>query len=153
MKKDGFTLIEVVGSLAILSILLLISFKGFKYYESHVEKIQNVSVLYNVKDILSFSKKYCYENGKAGEIYFDNCDDFNKVYFSSEGNIIKTMYVNEELKLLEANYISKDKRFILLNINKYGYIDPYTIAVINKSNEIRKIVIQVGGNLIYIKDE
>ena len=131
MKKDGFTLIEVVGSLAILSILLLISFKGFKYYESHVEKIENVSVLYNVKDILSFSKKYCY----------------------SEGNIIKTMYVNEELKLLEANYISKDKRFILLNINKYGYIDPYTIAVINKNNEIRKIVIQVGGNLIYIKDE
>ena len=72
MKKKGFTLIEAVVSLAIVSILFLVSFRGFIFYKNHTEKIQNTSAIYNVKGILSFSKKFCYENEQAGEIYFDN---------------------------------------------------------------------------------
>ena len=153
MKKKGFTLIEAVVSLAIVSILFLVSFRGFIFYKNHTEKIQNTSAIYNVKGILSFSKKFCYENEQAGEIYFDNCDNFNEIYFVSKGKVIKKIDNVGDLRILNSNYVSQNKRIILLKVNSNGYIDPFTIKIIDKNNLIKEIVIQVGGNLIYIKDE
>lgn len=153
MKKEGFTLIEVVGALAIISIIFTVSFKGFKYYDSHVEKIKSISELCQVREILSFSKEYCYENESYGEVYFDNSEKLSKVYLVSQGMVIKTVYITEEIKLGNSNCIINNKRFLKISINKYGYISPYTIELIDKKGRREKIIIQVGGNLVYIKDE
>lgn len=153
MKKRGFTLIEVVVSLFVISMLFLISFRSFVFYKSHTEKIQNTSAIYNVKGILSFSKKFCYENEQAGEIYLDNCDNFNKLYFISNGKVVKKIDILGDLRLLNSNYVSQNKRIILLKVNSNGYIDPFTIKILDKNNLIKEIVIQVGGDLVYIKDE
>ena len=71
----------------------------------------------------------------------------------SKGKVIKKIDIVGDLRILNSNYVSQNKRIILLKVNSNGYIDPFTIKIIDKNNLIKEIVIQVGGNLIYIKDE
>lgn len=151
MKKRGFTIIEIIAVIAILSVLLLIGFKGFRYYKSHIQRMKCISCVYDVKEFLSFSKKYCYENRCSGEIYFDCCDDFTKVYLVCRGKIIKQLDILEKLKLLNSNCVFDDKRCVLLKVSMRGYVSAFTLKITN-DDFIKEIIIQVGGNLIYIKD-
>ncbi len=152
MKRRGVTLIETIAVIAILSILFMISFKSAVYYKSHIEKIENTSVIYNVKEFLIFSKKFCYEKQQSGEIYFDDCASFTKVYLVSKGQIIKELDIIGEFKILNSNYVSNNKKIILLKVNQDGYINPFTIRIMDNNNLIKEIVIQVGGNLVYIRN-
>lgn len=153
MTRRGVSTIELMAVLSIIMILMTVEMKSYKYYENYISKMEYKFDIYNIREIMSFSREYCYRNQVCGELYFDNCDEFSKVYFISKKKEIKTLYITKGKKIEDSNYILNGNKSVKIDINENGYISPYTIKILNGDNMMKQIIIQVGGNLVYIKDE
>lgn len=151
MKKRGTTLIEIIVVLAILSILLSIGALGIKILKARYKQIEIKSYLYEVVNMLSYGKQYCVSDNASGSINFTNETDLLRIYFVSNNKAIKTIEVRKALKLKPFGNGEEIKK-ISLKINSSGYVEPTTINLINEDDEIYKITIQVGGNVIVVKE-
>lgn len=70
-KKKGFTIIELLCALSILSILFSFSMMNFSGFNKLQNKI-DVDVFNNsLINFINYSKEYCREENVSGYIYFD----------------------------------------------------------------------------------
>ena len=144
MKKYGFTLIETVVSIFILTILFSVGVSLSKLGSNLLHDMENKAYVYEIQNLLSYGKAVCKEKNKYGKITVKSSR--NEIRFI-EGwdNIEKIINVPKEIKIIN-NDIS-----VLITPN--GKISKgTTIKLIDKYGERQDITIGVGVDLIDIKD-
>ncbi|SFC96370.1 type II secretion system protein [Clostridium uliginosum] len=144
MKKKGFTLIEVVVSMAIISILFGATLSLSKMSSNISNDIKFENSLYEIENLLSYAKAYCKKNNMAGEIQIDSSRN-QIIFFENSSHVIKRLILPEEAKLT----YNKE----CLDISSRGHIKRgLTILVQDKWSKTHNITIRVGIDLIDIKD-
>lgn len=144
MKNYGFTLIETVVSIFILTILFSVGVSLSKLGSSLSQNMENTAYVYEIQNLLSYGKAVCTEKNKYGKITIKSSE--NKLRFV-EGwdNIEKIIELPKEIKII-SNDVS-----ILITPN--GKISKgTTIKLIDKYRERQDITIGSGVDLIDIKD-
>ena len=155
--KRGYTLIEVIIVLSIISLFSSITVINVGKFKDKMDDIEFKNVGYEIKSLLSFGKSYCRKNRVAGKIIVGN--DRKTIKFevtNSSFPISKTIKLNDDMEIgsnfNSASDIKKDEN----NINDEGFIKSAgTIILINKNNKRIEITISVGNDIIrsYINDE
>lgn len=153
MKKEGISTIEVIAVLSIMIVLMSIGIGSSKHFKDYISSLEYKSDIYNIREIMTYSRQYCYENKVYGELYFINSDESIRVYLLSKKRIVKSIDISRGKRIENFNYVLDGKQILKIDINEDGYISPYTINISDNTGTKKKIVIQVGGNLVYIKDD
>jgi len=144
MKRYGFTLIETVVSIFIITILFSVGISLSKFGSNLSHDMENTAYVYEIQNLLSYGKAVCMEKNKYGKITVKSSE--NKLRFI-EGwdNIEKIINLPKEIKI-----ISND---ISVLITPDGRISQgNTIKLIDKYGQRQDITIGVGVDLIVIKD-
>lgn len=133
--KKGYTLIEIIITLSIISILTSIISLGSNYYKKTADKIENQAILTEVKAFLSFTKSYCRSKGERGEIFIDENGEYIKfICFTKEVKSIN-FYDDFSIGSNSDNKIEVDSEGIItksvtISIYRFGkYIGEITIDV------------------------
>ncbi|MCE5221421.1 MAG: prepilin-type N-terminal cleavage/methylation domain-containing protein [Clostridium sp.] len=144
MKSYGFTLIETVVSIFILTILFSVGVSLSKLGSSLSHDIENTAYIYEIQNLLSYGKAVCKEKNKNGKITVKSSE--NEIHFI-EGwdNIEKIINLPKEIKI-----INNDISVIITSDGKISQGD--TIKLIDKYGQRQDITIRVGVDLIVIKD-
>lgn len=143
MKKDGFTLIEVVVSLFILSILFgtgisLGKLGGNIYYDINID-----SYIYEVQNLLSYGKAVCNEKNQYGK--FNINTRTNEIAFIAGWDKIE--------KIIALPKDIKFQKNLNVFVTPEGKIEQgNTITLIDKNGDKYEITIRVGVDLIVIKE-
>ena len=144
MKKDGFTLIETMVSIFILTILLSVGISQSKFGNNLEHGMEKAAYVYEIQNLLSYGKAVCREKNKYGKIVIDSSR--NEIRFI-EGwdNIEKIIKLPEEIIIIN--------RYKSISITSDGKIaQGFTIELIDKYREKQDITISVGVDLITIKE-
>ena len=144
MNRYGFTLIETVVSIFIITILFSVGISLSKFGSNLSHDMENTAYVYEIQNLLSYGKAVCMEKNKYGKITVKSSE--NKLRFI-EGwdNIEKIINLPKEIKI-----ISND---ISVLITPDGRISQgNTIKLIDKYGQRQDITIGVGVDLIVIKD-
>lgn len=144
MKKYGFTIIETLVSIFILTILFSIGISLNKFGRNLAYDMKNTSCVYEIQNLLSYGKAVCREKNKYGKITVDSRK--NEIRFiEGVDNIEKVINLPKEISI-------KD-RYISILITPNGKISKgTTIELIENYREKQDIIIGVGVDLIVIKD-
>lgn len=144
MKKDGFTLIETVVSMFILSILFSIGLTLSNLGNNLSADIKNTDHVYEIQNLLSYGKAVCSKKNKYGKITVKSNN--NEIRFiEGADKIEKIINLPTDIKI-----ISND---ISVFITPYGKIlKGFTIKLVDKYGRRQDITIDVGTDFIRIKD-
>lgn len=144
MKKNGFTLIETVVSMFILSILFSVGLALSNFGNNLSADIKNTDHVYEIQNLLSYGKAVCSEKNKYGKITVKSNN--NEIRFiEGADKIEKIINLPTDIKI-----ISND---ISVFITPYGKISKgFTVKLIDKYGRRQDITIGVGVDLIIIKD-
>ena len=163
MKKSGFTLIEVILNIAIILIIFstLLSVSRFGIKIIHDIKVE--ACVYEIIDLLSYSKSLCASTNSYGKIVIDYNKNLIKLRFNDkDGSIFSEK--NEKIINLPDDTsfitISEDKKLREkgikeIYISKDGKIETgYKISIFDYiSKQKYDISIGVGNDLITLKGD
>lgn len=139
--KKGFTLIEVIVVLAIVSIIFTFSGTSIRYYKKLNRDVEIENFLVSFKHLIT--------EGKVDAL--DNEVDLN-IVIENENKKIKLMNKDDEINSIDIpNYIEliKNKN---INITSKGQAIASTTVLENiKDKEMYKIIIRVGVDYINIE--
>lgn len=144
MKKYGFTLIETVVSIFILTILFSVGVSISKLGSDLAQHMKNKEYVYEIQNLLSYGKAVCKEKNKYGKITVKSSK--NEIRFT-EGwdNIEKIINLPKEIKI-----INKDISVLITPDGKI--LQGNTIKLADKYGQRQDITIRVGVDLIVIED-
>ena len=146
MKKYGFTLIETIISIFILTILFTTGVSLSQLGNKLSHDIENTNYVYEIQNLLSYGKAFCMEKNESGKIIV-NVNE-NKIYFiDGRENIESKKTINLPKKI---RILAKNKN---IKIDRDGKITQgNTITLLDNCGERQDITIGVGVDLIDIKD-
>lgn len=143
MKKRGVTLIEIIVVIAILSLLVSISFKS-STIKNVINTITTQSVKSDISNLISFAKSYCYSTGNPGKLevnqkrgtisFIDTRNLLNR-------NVIAEMTLPNGYKFLESFNIS---------VSTNGVVSSDSIILRDLNGEYHKVTILVGVDLVNV---
>ena len=144
MKKYGFTLIETIVSIFILTILFSIGISLSKFGSNLSHDMENTAYVYEIQNLLSYGKAICMDQNKYGKITVTSSK--NEIRFIGvDGKIEKVINLPKEIKIINND--------ISVLITPYGKISQgNTIKLIDKYGQRQDITIGVGVDLIVIKE-
>lgn len=135
--KKGYTLIELIIVLAIISILILPSINISKSYSESIMRIKGKSIANEIVNLISYGKYYCRYYDILGLIEINK--EEGKIVFkdiSGRTKIIKTIFLEDGFKFVTNDTFS---------ISKLGSIQKSdTIRVIDKNGKLYKVTISTG---------
>ncbi|NFG62157.1 prepilin-type N-terminal cleavage/methylation domain-containing protein [Clostridium sp. CMCC3677] len=142
MKKKGFTLIEVIASLSIILIIFSLTLSVKDIHSTISNDIESKSALYDVENLLSYSKAYCKKNRKSGEIQIDNIR--NRILFGKDGlTTVKQVVLPRKIRIISKNDC--------IQVRSNGHIKQgKTIVFQDNKNNIYKVTIATGIDPINI---
>lgn len=145
MKKNGFTLIETIVSIFILTILFSVGTSLNKLGNNLSKDMKNTAYVYEIQNLLSYGKAVCREKNKYGKITIDSRK--NQIRFiEGADNIEKIIKMPKEISINEERHQS-------IFITPDGKISRgITIELIDDYKEKYDITIGVGVDLIVIKN-
>ena len=144
MKKSGYTLIELVAVMAILSILLGGGFTLINSLNKIKKEIEVEDAVYRVYSILSYGKAYCRKNFSDGSIIID--EGGNSIMFKYRDKIMKVENLPSYISLSRPPKEPK-----VINVSDKGYLDSAGSLNIDYENRRETITISVGIDDINIK--
>lgn len=144
MKKDGFTLIEMVVSIFILTILFNVGISLNKFGSNLLDDVKNTACVYEIQNILSYGKAVCRDKNKYGKITVDSTK--NEIRFvEGADKIEKIINLPKEISIVD--------RYTSILITPGGKIsNGTTIELVDEHREKQDITIGVSVDLIVIKD-
>lgn len=147
--KKGFTVIELVATLAILSIVLSLTFGGYKVYEGFKRDIEVERFLYELEDSLCFGREYCISNGVTGTVYIEENEENIKVTFKDNRGYLVEKKLSKALEMDKSSghTLPIVKRF---NIRGDGVMDEGSVLFIDRQNKRYKITINPAVYQIYV---
>lgn len=149
--RKGYTLIELIITLAILALIFSIGYGSLKIYQKMREDIEIEGFLYEVEDSFSFAKEYCKNKGVNGTIYLEEYEDKIRVVFKDNYNFIREKQLSKVLELVKVNG-EKLPKVITKNVNKKGDISDYeNIKLKDKSNSNYVIKTTPITNMIEVR--
>lgn len=153
MKKKGYTLIELVVVMAILSILLGSGFAIIKTLKHIKSQVEVEDAIYEVHSILSYAKTYCRKNLCDGEVIIDTVE--NSIGFKyRDKNNINNKLVGKSEKFPDNIKISANfKPINLVNVSDMGYLKNSGTIFINDGEKQYKITIAVGNDTVTVKED
>lgn len=144
MKRKGFTLIETMVSLFILSILFSIGTSLNKFAIHLSNNMGNTACIYEIQNILSYGKAVCREKNKYGKITID--PKKNQIRFIEGADKI------EKIVNIPRD-ISMDGKYRSILITPKGKISKGTsIELIDNYRKRQIITVGVGVDYIDLKD-
>ena len=154
MKRKGYVLVELIASLAIISIIFTIGFVGVKIYKNISYEMEKRHLFYEIEDILSYGKKYLNENSKEG--VFSIKDKGDKINISvkvkaGNGLIVRDVEFKKCISLYNENYVEK-KTLETLDINEDGNIESKTIYFQDDNGARKILAVSVGGNYTSLRE-
>lgn len=147
--KKGFTLLELIVSMAIIAIISSITILSVK----NTCKLQNTidveSTKRGILNIVLNSKDYCYCNKVSGHLLFDLGNEEIRFYDDSK-RPIKIVYrytLPQEIKLVSIN-----SSYSMINIGREGGLeDACTIYFKDRYKNSYTVTICVGSFMIDVK--
>lgn len=115
--KKGFTLIEFIAVLGILSIIFSIGSGGYKLYEGIRYDVEVEKFLYELEDSFCFGREYCLNNYVNGTISLEEYKDKFTIKFKGSNGYVNRKDFDKSLTLDDVYIVS------------YPYIDNYYIKV------------------------
>lgn len=143
-RKSGFTLIEIIISIFIITILFGIGTSINKWKSSLSSDMKYSGYVYEIQSLLSYGKAICKEKNRYGKVTVKS--NKNEIRFV-EGwdNIEKIIALPKEIRI-----ISED---ISVLITPEGKISSgSTIKLLDSKGERQDITIRVGVDSIVIKN-
>jgi prepilin-type N-terminal cleavage/methylation domain-containing protein len=136
MKRQGFTLIEIIVSIFILTILFSIDISLRKLSNNLSYNMKGIGYTYEIQNLLSYGKAVCREKNRYGKITITaSKNEFR--FVEGWDNVEKIIDLPKGMKI-----ISND---VSLMITPNGKITRgYTIKIIDEQGERHDIVITVG---------
>lgn len=145
MKKAGFTLIETVVSIFILTILFSVGTSLNKFGHNLSSDMKNTAYIYEIQNLLSYGKAVCREKNKYGKITIHYKKQQIR-FIEGVDNIEKVINMPEEISIDGEKYIN-------ILITPDGKISKgITIELRDENKEKHTITIGVGVDLIVSKD-
>jgi prepilin-type N-terminal cleavage/methylation domain-containing protein len=140
MKREGFTLIETIISIFILTILFSVGISLNKLAINLSNNMENTACIYEIQNILTYGKAICREKNKYGKIIIDPYT--KKISFiEATDKIEKTFNIPEN--------ISMDGKYRSIFITPNGKISRGT-SIVLIDNHMEKEIITVGVGVDYI---
>jgi hypothetical protein len=144
MKRYGFTIIETVVSIFIITILFGVGISLSKFGRNLSNDIQNRACIYEIQNLLTYGKAVCSEKNKYGKVTVKSSK--NEIRFI-EGwdSIEKIVILPKEMQIISGDisvFITPDGKISKGN----------TIKIIDKNGERQDITIGVGVDLIDINN-
>jgi prepilin-type N-terminal cleavage/methylation domain-containing protein len=143
--RKGFTLIEVVLVIAIMSIIAGCSLMSLRYYKTIKNKIDADYYCEAVVSFINNSKMYCRENNCSATVIFDI--ERNEMKLDKGIYTINELVFSDKITLYEVSgrRINKD-----VVIDKEGYSnDAFTIVLMD--NNLRRHEITMRVSTGYVK--
>lgn len=135
--KKGFTLIEIIVVLSIISIILLISFPTVEIFNSLKTKTKMDYAVSSTVEFINGCKSFSRDKETSTTLY--RRED-NKLSLYLGGRLIKTLELPAEVIYSGFNPTRGYVEF-----DKFGYTsDACTISIQNENREVRSITIKVG---------
>lgn len=132
MNKKGYTLIEIIAVLAILSIIFSTGYCGYKYFRNKKIELSVNQELYEVEETLSYGLSYCASKKIKGEFVIRDYGNYMRVIFKENaGEVIKSTKLDGVLGLKNISYYPVER---VLEINGDGYITSDTITLESKES-------------------
>ena len=146
MKKNAFTLIELLISITILSIIMLFLYKSYadlnkinKVYEKEVAKLEHISRIKQVfyLDLLLASKEtlsISHQDAQFDFVSFETKHSLHRLIKPYVAYIVKenTLYRLESNKAIKSTEISREQPFIIDKIANVKKFKLYTAASKNE---------------------
>lgn len=146
--KRGFTLIETLVCISIISLFLVMYFKGFNTYKIFQKDLEGE---YGANQILAFidnSKQYCREKNTSADILFAN----NKLILSCANGDKNWIQLPENVNITNVN-IAKNNGEMFINNKGVTTSTACTITFEDGNKKIHRITNCVGTAFIEIKQE
>lgn len=143
MKKKGYTLLELIVVLGILSVLFSISIKGIKD-NSIMDNIASKSLKNDIANLISFAKHYTYNTGNTGKIEINNISgEISFIDTKSEitKNIIATVTLPTGYEFLETFNIG---------VSNKGVVSGDSIIFKGLNGKYHEVTISVGIDYVNI---
>lgn len=142
MKKRGFTLIELVVVLCILSCIMSISTLSYKFIKK-VQDEQNVELsIRDIDDTITFARLYCLKNKSEGNILFDKQTGEYYFFIGRGGsNLIRKEKINGPIKFCGNTFPCAWQ----IRINSYGVVSAGTISLMDNNKKLYEISVGVGN--------
>lgn len=144
-SKKGFTLIELIIVISIISIvscytLVKISFFNSKIDSIDVDKCNNAIMMF-----INNAKLYCREKETSGTIYFYPGKD--KADFNVQCRNVEHLTLPSKFYIYDVN-----SAYSKINIDSKGFVsDACTISFRDRSDKLHEISIFVGTGFVQIK--
>ena len=135
--KKGYTLIELIIVIAIISVLLLPTINIANSINSTINRAEAIGFCNELSNMISYAKFYCVKNASYGEIEINK--SVGTVNFKD-----KKKGVNSKCKFLTV---------YILKINNLGHIDSDTIQILDGNGNIHKIAIATGVDTVNIYED
>ena len=141
MKKRGFTLIELMCSMAILSMFIACTLPIIKPMLKIAKEQEHQTIIYLTEDILNYGKLYSKYNEKSISGTIKN----NKIILSHNGESIRQYELPNGYEFYSSN---SDKTFTINNSGDIGLST--TIYLRYKGKDIGNISIPVGRDILNV---
>ena len=146
--RRGFTLIEIVLVLSIMSLIGGCSFVSIKYYKTLKNKVDSDYACNAVVSFINNSKMYCRENSCTAFISFDMTKKVMKLAYNM--NVVKKLILSDKIISLEVIRRRENGDIV---IDNYGFSnDAFTITIKDNNVKTHHITMKVDTGYVSIID-
>jgi len=144
--RRGFTLIEMVVVIAIITLMLGCSIISVRYYKSVKNKVDADYYCNAIVDFINNSKMYCRQNTCSAIVTFDKVR--NEINLENGLNTVNTLALTNKITL----YSVVSRRITgNIEIDKYGYSNDACTIILRDNNLIEhEITMRVGTSYVKI---
>lgn len=146
--RKGFTLMEIIVVLAIMSIIGGISALSINYYKTMKNKVDADYYCNAVVNFINTSKMYCRENSSYANVDFDEVN--GEISLTSGAHLVKKLTLKNKINSFKFTGRRSDKYIVIDNT---GYSnDSFTIILKDNNSVKHEITMRVGTAYVKIKE-